>query len=486
MLTLAVLAPSREPRPGVLWWPLAPRADFRITSTPAPWRSAIPRRSCSPPTTCVFALVMAGLGLLAGLFVWLRRRRRGVSPRCCGAGRGHVGRRRPGLAARGAPGPRAELGRAAPPRRPGNDRARSPLAAGAGGGRRSPRSWSTSSAPSSPPPTTSAVVTEWNISPRGDTPPAPPLARSRRDPPGAGGGGSPQFTDMATANSLQGCRHGAERPQQREFAAQQPRLGGQPCLRALLARAATAGPRGAAARRRRRGRTAPAGPRPRTQQRLGPRGRRRCAPALPGGHLGQVFGEPLADAAPQQAQRAVVLAGRLLGQPAHPGLQVRRVVADDDVEQPEAVARPRDISGSRRPAAGARPGRGRCSRRRAGPPPGATRSTSQPWRIATTPKNRPGAVLGQREQVAHQTPVAGLEDGQWQHDPGEQRRHSGNSGMSSPTGERTGGLPAAALPEGAARSAARAGYPGVSRPSHRRSTRARPHRPARIRAARAA
>lgn len=62
---------------GLLWWWLAPRAEFRITTNG-------PVVIGSPPNELLFAddgvlaLVLAGVGLLAGAVAWLLRRRRGV------------------------------------------------------------------------------------------------------------------------------------------------------------------------------------------------------------------------------------------------------------------------------------------------------------------------------------------------------------------------------------------------------------------------
>ncbi len=63
---------------GVLWWSLAPRADFRVTD-------AGPRPVGDVPEELLvagdafFALIMVGVGLLAGAAAWLLRRRRGVA-----------------------------------------------------------------------------------------------------------------------------------------------------------------------------------------------------------------------------------------------------------------------------------------------------------------------------------------------------------------------------------------------------------------------
>jgi LPXTG-motif cell wall-anchored protein len=63
---------------GLLWWWLAPRADFRITATgPVPIGS--PPEELLIADDTVFALVVAGVGLLAGAAAWFLRRRRGVA-----------------------------------------------------------------------------------------------------------------------------------------------------------------------------------------------------------------------------------------------------------------------------------------------------------------------------------------------------------------------------------------------------------------------
>jgi LPXTG-motif cell wall-anchored protein len=63
---------------GLLWWALAPRADFRVTDTgPVPIGDVSPELLVADDA--VFALVLAGAGLLAGVAAWFLRRRRGVA-----------------------------------------------------------------------------------------------------------------------------------------------------------------------------------------------------------------------------------------------------------------------------------------------------------------------------------------------------------------------------------------------------------------------
>jgi LPXTG-motif cell wall-anchored protein len=62
---------------GLMWWWLAPRADFRVTSD-----GAVPLGDPSSELLVaddvVLALILAGLGLIGGTAVWFLRRRRGV------------------------------------------------------------------------------------------------------------------------------------------------------------------------------------------------------------------------------------------------------------------------------------------------------------------------------------------------------------------------------------------------------------------------
>jgi LPXTG-motif cell wall-anchored protein len=63
---------------GVLWWLLAPRADYRITAD-GPVALGNPSEELFVADDSVFVLVLAGFGLLAGAAVWWLRRRRGVT-----------------------------------------------------------------------------------------------------------------------------------------------------------------------------------------------------------------------------------------------------------------------------------------------------------------------------------------------------------------------------------------------------------------------
>jgi Protein of unknown function (DUF2567) len=63
---------------GLLWWWLAPRADFRITAD-GPVAIGRPSNEISVADDSVLVLILAALGLLAGGLAWLLRRRRGVA-----------------------------------------------------------------------------------------------------------------------------------------------------------------------------------------------------------------------------------------------------------------------------------------------------------------------------------------------------------------------------------------------------------------------
>src|SRR4051812_3042544 len=66
--TVAVLALAGFPL-GLLWWVLAPRADFRIT-TDGPTAIGNPSEELLAADDAVFALLLAGVGLLAGVLAW--------------------------------------------------------------------------------------------------------------------------------------------------------------------------------------------------------------------------------------------------------------------------------------------------------------------------------------------------------------------------------------------------------------------------------
>jgi hypothetical protein len=63
---------------GLLWWWLAPRADFRITDT-VPVAIGDPTEELFIADDSVFTLVLAAFGLVAGAAAWFLRRRRGVA-----------------------------------------------------------------------------------------------------------------------------------------------------------------------------------------------------------------------------------------------------------------------------------------------------------------------------------------------------------------------------------------------------------------------
>jgi hypothetical protein len=62
----------------LVWWWLAPSADFRITADGPVPVGAEPSPELMVGVDVVFALVVAGLGLLAGLAVWFLYARRGL------------------------------------------------------------------------------------------------------------------------------------------------------------------------------------------------------------------------------------------------------------------------------------------------------------------------------------------------------------------------------------------------------------------------
>ncbi|MDP9427715.1 MAG: ABC transporter permease [Actinomycetota bacterium] len=63
---------------GLLWWALAPRATFEVTGE-GPVPVGRPSAELLVADDGVYTLVLAGLGLLAGLVAWRLRRRRGVA-----------------------------------------------------------------------------------------------------------------------------------------------------------------------------------------------------------------------------------------------------------------------------------------------------------------------------------------------------------------------------------------------------------------------
>jgi hypothetical protein len=63
---------------GVLWWLLAPRADFEITAD-GPVAIGRPSEELVVADDAVLVLVLAGVGLLCGAAAWWLRRRRGVA-----------------------------------------------------------------------------------------------------------------------------------------------------------------------------------------------------------------------------------------------------------------------------------------------------------------------------------------------------------------------------------------------------------------------
>ena len=63
---------------GLLWWALAPRATFEVTEE-GPVPVGRPSAELLVADDAVYTLVLAGLGLVAGLAAWRLRRRRGVA-----------------------------------------------------------------------------------------------------------------------------------------------------------------------------------------------------------------------------------------------------------------------------------------------------------------------------------------------------------------------------------------------------------------------
>jgi len=63
---------------GLLWWWLAPRADFRITDA-GPVAIGDPPEELLIADDGVFSVILLGFGLMAGAAAWFQRRRRGVA-----------------------------------------------------------------------------------------------------------------------------------------------------------------------------------------------------------------------------------------------------------------------------------------------------------------------------------------------------------------------------------------------------------------------
>jgi hypothetical protein len=63
---------------GLLWWWLAPRADFRITGD-GPVAIGTPSEELLVADDAVLALILTATGLIAGAAAWFLRRRRGVA-----------------------------------------------------------------------------------------------------------------------------------------------------------------------------------------------------------------------------------------------------------------------------------------------------------------------------------------------------------------------------------------------------------------------
>jgi hypothetical protein len=77
LLTVLALAVSGLAAGGLWIW-LAPRADYRVTTADVEPIGRAPSVELFMADDGVFVLIMAGLGLLAGIAVWLQRRRRGA------------------------------------------------------------------------------------------------------------------------------------------------------------------------------------------------------------------------------------------------------------------------------------------------------------------------------------------------------------------------------------------------------------------------
>jgi hypothetical protein len=77
LLTVLALAVAGLLAGGVWTW-LAPRADYRVTATGVEPIGRAPSAELFMADDGVFVCILAALGLVAGLAVWLRRRRRGA------------------------------------------------------------------------------------------------------------------------------------------------------------------------------------------------------------------------------------------------------------------------------------------------------------------------------------------------------------------------------------------------------------------------
>jgi hypothetical protein len=77
LLTVLALAVAGLAVGGIWIW-LAPRADYRVTATGVEPIGRAPSAELFMADDGVFVLVLAALGLVAALVVWLRRRRRGA------------------------------------------------------------------------------------------------------------------------------------------------------------------------------------------------------------------------------------------------------------------------------------------------------------------------------------------------------------------------------------------------------------------------
>jgi LPXTG-motif cell wall-anchored protein len=77
LLTVLALAVSGLAAGGLWIW-LAPRAEYRVTAGDVEPIGKAPSAELFMADDGVFVLILAGLGLLAGIALWLRRRRRGA------------------------------------------------------------------------------------------------------------------------------------------------------------------------------------------------------------------------------------------------------------------------------------------------------------------------------------------------------------------------------------------------------------------------